>query len=174
MAGEVTTGTPAVRGRPLSPADVRSVVFSTTRMRLGYDVEEVDAFLDQVEFSIEGMMAEIQRLRQQVAETTSAAESQTYDLRLALEQMLIRLGGPTGQADRSVIDITGRPVPAFERPIPPTPSWTPPPGQGSPAQNPRGAAPNQQPAGQPTAPPTQAYPPGPQAGAPVPPPAGLV
>ena len=30
---------------PLTPADVRNKQFSTTRLRPGYDEEEVDAFL---------------------------------------------------------------------------------------------------------------------------------
>ena len=34
---------------PLTPADVRNKQFSTTRLRPGYDEEEVDAFLDEVE-----------------------------------------------------------------------------------------------------------------------------
>jgi len=33
---------------PLTPADVRNKQFSTTRLRPGYDEEEVDAFLDEV------------------------------------------------------------------------------------------------------------------------------
>ena len=32
---------------PLTPADVRNKQFSTTRLRPGYDEEEVDAFLDE-------------------------------------------------------------------------------------------------------------------------------
>ena len=33
---------------PLTPADVRNKQFSTTRLRPGYDEEEVDAFLDEL------------------------------------------------------------------------------------------------------------------------------
>ena len=106
--------------RPLSATDVRSVVFTTTRMRLGYDVEEVDAFLDQVEWSVEHMLGEIQRLRQQLNESALHSEAQTYDLRVALEQLLMRIGGPTGRIDPGLIDPSGRLVSPFEcyRPAP--------------------------------------------------------
>ena len=38
---------------PLTPADVRNKQFSTTRLRPGYDEEEVDAFLDEVEAELD-------------------------------------------------------------------------------------------------------------------------
>ncbi|MFI5101180.1 MAG: DivIVA domain-containing protein, partial [Actinomycetes bacterium] len=34
---------------PLTPEDVRNKQFSTVRLREGYDMDEVDAFLDEVE-----------------------------------------------------------------------------------------------------------------------------
>lgn len=171
--------------RPLSANDVRSVVFTTTRMRLGYDVEEVDAFLDQVEWSVEQMLGEIQRLRAQLNESALHSEAQTYDLRVALEQLLMRIGGPTGRIDPGLIDPNGRLVSPFEgyRPAP-GPQGAPgtqgasgPPGQpgtqgapgtqgqpGPAAQAPAGGVPNagyQRPAGfaPPPGPPTPSQPP---------------
>ena len=41
---------------PLTPADVRNKQFSTTRLRPGYDEEEVDAFLDEVESELDRLI----------------------------------------------------------------------------------------------------------------------
>jgi len=59
---------------PLTPADVRNKQFSTTRLRPGYDEEEVDAFLDEVE-------AELDRLIQQLrwSENAEAGRSAACD-----------------------------------------------------------------------------------------------
>src|SRR5262249_1078868 len=43
---------------PLTPADVRNKQFSTTRLRPGYDEEEVDAFLDEVEVELDRLIQE--------------------------------------------------------------------------------------------------------------------
>jgi DivIVA domain-containing protein len=47
----------------LTPADVRNKQFSTTRLRPGYDEEEVDVFLDEVEDVIARLTAENAALR---------------------------------------------------------------------------------------------------------------
>lgn len=119
--------------RPLMPGDVRAVVFATTRMRLGYDIEEVDAFLDHVEWSMERALAEIHGLRQHLAAAESSRAAAMFDARVVLEQALARMGGPTGSTGRDVLD-AGPPTP---RPVvavlpPPTgtavPGLAPPPG----------------------------------------------
>src|SRR6202050_5655367 len=53
---------------PLTPADVRNKQFSTTRLRPGYDEEEVDAFLDEVEAELDRLLQENEELRAQLAE----------------------------------------------------------------------------------------------------------
>jgi DivIVA domain-containing protein len=53
---------------PLTPADVRNKQFSTTRLRPGYDEEEVDAFLDEVEAELDRMIQENEELRGKLAE----------------------------------------------------------------------------------------------------------
>src|ERR1700730_3083577 len=53
---------------PLSPADVRNKQFSTTRLRPGYDEEEVDAFLDEVEAELDRLIQENEELRAKLAE----------------------------------------------------------------------------------------------------------
>src|SRR5512146_427351 len=53
---------------PLTPADVRNKQFSTTRLRPGYDEEEVDAFLDEVEAELDRLIQESEELRAKLAE----------------------------------------------------------------------------------------------------------
>jgi DivIVA domain-containing protein len=53
---------------PLTPADVRNKQFSTTRLRPGYDEEEVDAFLDEVEAELDRLLQENEDLRAKLAE----------------------------------------------------------------------------------------------------------
>jgi DivIVA domain-containing protein len=65
---------------PLNPADVRAVQFGTTRLKSGYDMDEVDAFLDILEADIAQYADELQRSR----------ESEAV-LRTQLEQVQARL-----------------------------------------------------------------------------------
>jgi DivIVA domain-containing protein len=53
---------------PLTPADVRNKQFSTTRLRPGYDEEEVDAFLDEVEAELDRLIQENEELRTKLTE----------------------------------------------------------------------------------------------------------
>jgi DivIVA domain-containing protein len=53
---------------PLTPADVRNRQFSTTRLRPGYDEEEVDAFLDEVEAELNRLIQDNEELRSKLAE----------------------------------------------------------------------------------------------------------
>ena len=53
---------------PLTPADVRNKQFSTTRLRPGYDEEEVDTFLDEVEAELDRLIQENEELRAKLAE----------------------------------------------------------------------------------------------------------
>ncbi|MCL2583534.1 MAG: DivIVA domain-containing protein [Streptosporangiales bacterium] len=53
---------------PLTPADVRNKQFSTTRLRPGYDEEEVDAFLDEVEAELDRLLQENEELRGKLTE----------------------------------------------------------------------------------------------------------
>lgn len=55
---------------PLTPADVRNKQFNTTRLRPGYDEEEVDSFLDEVEAELDRLIAENDALRHRLAEVT--------------------------------------------------------------------------------------------------------
>ncbi|MGE5133975.1 MAG: DivIVA domain-containing protein [Gemmatimonadota bacterium] len=53
---------------PVTPADVRNKQFASTRLRPGYDEEEVDAFLDEVEAELERLLQENQELRAKLSE----------------------------------------------------------------------------------------------------------
>jgi len=53
---------------PLTPADVRNKQFSTTRLRPGYDEEEVDTFLDEVEAELDRLIQGNEELRAKLAE----------------------------------------------------------------------------------------------------------
>jgi DivIVA domain-containing protein len=48
---------------PLTAADVRATQFATTRLRAGYDMDEVDAFLDIIEADVAQYADELQRSR---------------------------------------------------------------------------------------------------------------
>ena len=60
---------------PLTPADVRNKQFSTTRLRPGYDEEEVDAFLDEVEGELDRLLQENEELRAKLAECLRGGKS---------------------------------------------------------------------------------------------------
>ncbi|MCZ9347521.1 DivIVA domain-containing protein, partial [Streptomyces sp. TRM76130] len=48
---------------PLTPEDVRNKQFTTVRLREGYDEDEVDAFLDEVEAELTRLLRENEDLR---------------------------------------------------------------------------------------------------------------
>ena len=60
---------------PLTPAVVRNKQFSTTRLRPGYDEEEVDAFLDEVEAELDRLIQENEELRAKLAEVLRGGKS---------------------------------------------------------------------------------------------------
>ena len=92
---------------PLTPEDVRSKRFTPVRLREGYDMGEVDQFLDEVE-------AELERLYKE-----------NNDLRAKLEAA--QSGGPATQAMKPVETPAPAPTPA------PQPAPQPPPQPAAPA-----------------------------------------
>src|SRR5260370_41964298 len=60
---------------PLTPEDVHNKQFTTVRLREGYDEEEVDAFLDEVEAELTRLIRENEELRAKLAAATRAAAS---------------------------------------------------------------------------------------------------
>jgi DivIVA domain-containing protein len=60
---------------PLTPEDVHNKQFTTVRLREGYDEEEVDAFLDEVEAELTRLLRENEDLRAKLAAASRAASS---------------------------------------------------------------------------------------------------
>ena len=83
---------------PLTPEDVRNKQFTTVRLREGYDEDEVDAFLDEVESELTRLLRENEDLRAKLAAATRAA---------AQNQQQQGMRKPPEQQDRP-----GAPVPA--------------------------------------------------------------
>src|SRR5204863_5913481 len=52
---------------PLTPEDVRNKQFSTVRLREGYEMDEVDAFLDEVEAELTRLGRDNEDLRTRLA-----------------------------------------------------------------------------------------------------------
>lgn len=71
----------------LSPQDVRDVRFGTTRMRAGYNMTEVDAFLDTIETSVESYQTELRNSRDEA----DALRSQVHQLQARLERLQAEL-----------------------------------------------------------------------------------
>jgi DivIVA domain-containing protein len=71
-------------GRLLSPAEVRNKVFATVRVREGYDMAQVDDFLDQVEATLERILRENAELKTRPARS-AAGESAPQIIALAQE-----------------------------------------------------------------------------------------
>ncbi|MFD5765154.1 DivIVA domain-containing protein [Streptomyces sp. NPDC127049] len=86
---------------PLTPEDVRNKQFTTVRLREGYDEDEVDAFLDEVEAELTRLLRENEDLRAKLAAATrAAAQNQQQAMRKPPEPQDNRPVGP------------GAPVPA--------------------------------------------------------------
>lgn len=60
---------------PLTPEDVRNKRFTPVRLREGYDMGEVDQFLDEVEAELERLTVENQELRAKVAAASSGEQT---------------------------------------------------------------------------------------------------
>ncbi|MFF7456121.1 DivIVA domain-containing protein [Kitasatospora sp. NPDC008115] len=89
---------------PLTPEDVRNKQFTTVRLREGYDEDEVDAFLDEVEAELTRLLRENEDLRAKLAAATRAAAQNQANMRKEPPQDA-RPGAPVPAA------ISGPPVP---------------------------------------------------------------
>ncbi|MEU9606676.1 DivIVA domain-containing protein [Streptomyces sp. NPDC048057] len=90
---------------PLTPEDVRNKQFTTVRLREGYDEDEVDAFLDEVESELTRLLRENEDLRAKLAAATrAAAQNQQQGMRKGPEPQDARPGAPVPAA------ISGPPV----------------------------------------------------------------
>jgi DivIVA domain-containing protein len=71
-------------GRLLTPTEVRNKVFATVRVREGYDLAQVDDFLDQVEATLDRVLRENAELKTRPARS-AAGESAPQIIALAQE-----------------------------------------------------------------------------------------
>src|SRR4051812_50041742 len=91
---------------PLTPEDVRNKQFTTVRLREGYDEDEVDAFLDEVEAELTRLLRENEDLRAKLAAATrAAAQSQQQAAMRKPPEQQERPAGPSPAA------ISGPPQP---------------------------------------------------------------
>ena len=93
---------------PLTPEDVHNKQFTTVRLREGYDEEEVDAFLDEVEAELTRLLRENEELRAKLAAATRAAAQAQQQAQQAQQQAAQQSGpmdrGGPGPMDRPPMD----------------------------------------------------------------------
>lgn len=71
---------------PLTPEDVREKRFTAVRLREGYDMGEVDQFLDEVEAELERLLAENAELRRKLEILEGSAAQPAEQTRLQVSQ----------------------------------------------------------------------------------------
>ena len=98
---------------PLTPADVRNKQFSTTRLRPGYDEEEVDAFLDEVEAELDRLIQENEELRAKLAESLRGGKVPMSALSSPLADPAPEMMAPEQQLDEQPMR---RPEPMMMQP----------------------------------------------------------
>ncbi len=68
--GDTLTAQPRGDVMPLTPEDVQDKQFATVRLKEGYDMEDVDDFLDEVQAELERLHRENEELRDKLAAVT--------------------------------------------------------------------------------------------------------
>jgi DivIVA domain-containing protein len=103
---------------PLTPEDVHNKQFTTVRLREGYDEEEVDAFLDEVEAELTRLLRENEELRAKLAAATRAAAQAQQQ---AQQASMDRGPGPMDRPpmDRAPVPMDRMPQRREPQPIPP-------------------------------------------------------
>src|SRR5258708_31361166 len=97
---------------PLTPEDVHNKQFTTVRLREGYDEEEVDAFLDEVEAELTRLLRENEELRAKLAAATRAAAQAQQQAQQAQQQA--QQSGPMDRGGPGPMD----PRPKDRSPVP--------------------------------------------------------
>ncbi|MFM1826128.1 MAG: hypothetical protein RLZZ37_763 [Actinomycetota bacterium] len=91
----------------LTPEDVENVVFDTTRFKMGYDVSQVDEFLEKVQREIEHLHNELDLARN----GNNSISGQTIETRSPVEVLTLAqqaLTAATNEAERLVRDARAR------------------------------------------------------------------
>jgi DivIVA domain-containing protein len=117
---------------PLTAAEVRATRFSTTRMRSGYDMDEVDAFLDIVEADVAQYADDLQRSRD--GEAVLRTQCDQLQVRLGMaEQKLADAQAELAelqalrahQTEPIAVPVPVQVAPVQPTPVPPTPAEAP-------------------------------------------------
>lgn len=119
---------------PLTPEDVRNKQFTTVRLREGYDEDEVDAFLDEVETELRRLIRENDELRAKLAAATRAASAAPATAPVLTVQALPPIPRVVEEPKKPAPEPTPPPAPAppppppvvVEAPPPPKPVAAPP------------------------------------------------
>ena len=101
---------------PLTPEDVRNKQFTTVRLREGYDEDEVDAFLDEVETELRRLIRENDELRAKLAAATKAASSAPQPAATTAPQQVVEKA-PEPEAAPEPPKSVETPPPAPEAPV---------------------------------------------------------
>ena len=106
---------------PLTPEDVHNKQFTTVRLREGYDEEEVDAFLDEVEGELTRLLRENEELRAKLAAATRAAAQAQQQAQQQGPGPMDRGPGPMDRPpmDRAPVPMDRMPQRREPQPIPP-------------------------------------------------------
>ena len=91
----------------LTPDDVENVVFDTTRFKMGYDVTQVDEFLEKVQRELEHLHNELDLARN----GNTSVNGQTIETRSPVEVLTLAqqaLTAATNEAERLVRDARAR------------------------------------------------------------------
>ncbi|MBU6277907.1 MAG: DivIVA domain-containing protein [Actinomycetales bacterium] len=83
----------------LTPTEIRNAAFGTTRLRTGYDMDEVDAFLDMIEERLAVLLAELQRAQEGEAQYRAQYEQLRSRVGSAAPTTIVRAESP--QASQS-------------------------------------------------------------------------
>ena len=86
----------------VSASDVREVRFGTTRIKAGYDISEVDQFLDRVEKAIAAYTENYQRAQDEA----DALRSQVQQVQRRLESAQVELDEARAQEPAAVVNGT--------------------------------------------------------------------
>src|SRR4051795_11217234 len=107
---------------PLTPEDVRNKQFTTVRLREGYDEDEVDAFLDEVEAELTRLLRENEDLRAKLAAATRAAAQNQQNMRKPPEPPQDQQQQQQGMQPQQGMPQQGMPQQGMRGPGPPVPA----------------------------------------------------
>ena len=94
----------------LTPADIRTVQFSTTRMKTGYDMDEVDSFLDVVEADLGHLVTQAQAAR----DSEAVLRAQCEQLLTRVSELERRLNEARSQASSAQFAVMPNPAPGTD------------------------------------------------------------